>query len=417
MNSIEKKLCEATLCCLVAPVLLLCLSVVAIGQDSALPAAVQTAEGAAGRYAAKYSEFKKLARDIEQLRSDFQLANEAKREQIGGQLTKLVASAGAAMEAMVAEGVEAYRANPEGDPQLTELLVSVAQFQVVGQARDSKGSYRSGGDRYEKAIPIVQALIEGGAEQQNVPLWGFVCAFMANDYDQAEEYLELAKERGALVDPSTIEEPAQKAFMESAWKFAASLDVYRELWTKEEAIRAAEAVADDLPRVKLTTNKGEIVIELFENEAPIAVANFITLVKKGFYDGLSFHRVLPGFMAQGGCPLGTGTGGPGYQIRCECYEPNARKPFRKHFRGSLSMAHGGQDTAGSQFFLTFVPTDHLDGKHTVFGRVIEGIEVLGNLQHRNPSGEGESPTPDRIEKAEVLRDRGHDYSFPKLPSR
>src|SRR5690606_38212204 len=141
--------------------------------------------------------------------------------------------------------------------------------------------------------------------------------------------------------------------------------------------------------------------ELFENEAPTTVANFITLVKKGFYNGVTFHRVLPWFMAQGGSPDGSGTDGPGYTIRCECYQPN----HRKHFRGSLSMANTGQrDTGGSQFFLTFTPTRHLDGKHTVFGRVIEGMEVLGKLQLRDPAMGEPLPEPDRIVTAEVLRD-------------
>ncbi|MEM6799386.1 MAG: peptidylprolyl isomerase [Planctomycetota bacterium] len=165
-----------------------------------------------------------------------------------------------------------------------------------------------------------------------------------------------------------------------------------------------------MPRVKFATSKGDIVIELFENEAPQAVGNFVTLVKQGFYDDVVFHRVLPRFMAQGGDPTGTGTGGPGYNIRCECYQDNARK----HFRGTLSMAHAGRDTGGSQFFLTFMPTSHLDGKHTVFGRVIEGMPVLAELQRVDP---GEGGNIDRIVKAEVLRDRGHEYTFEKLPGR
>ena len=118
------------------------------------------------------------------------------------------------------------------------------------------------------------------------------------------------------------------------------------------------------------------------------------------------------FMAQGGDPKGDGTGGPGYSIRCECYDPN----YRHHFRGSLSMAHAGRDTGGSQFFLTFVPTPHLDGRHTVFGRVVEGMDVLGELEKRNPDAPGATP-PDKIIKAEVLRDRGHEYTFEKLPGR
>ncbi|MDI9445328.1 MAG: peptidylprolyl isomerase [Planctomycetota bacterium] len=164
-----------------------------------------------------------------------------------------------------------------------------------------------------------------------------------------------------------------------------------------------------MPRVLLRTRHGDIVLELFENEAPNTVANFISLVKKGFYNELTFHRVLAGFMAQGGCPKGTGTDGPGYKIACEC----VRDDHRKHFRGSLSMAHAGPDTGGSQFFLTFVPTQSLDGRHTVFGRVVEGIDQLAKIQRRDPEEDGGSE-PEKIIEMKVLRDRGHEYVPEKL---
>ena len=150
--------------------------------------------------------------------------------------------------------------------------------------------------------------------------------------------------------------------------------------------------------------EGTLVIELFENEAPGAVGNFVSLVQKKYYDGLTFHRVLPGFMAQGGDPSGNGSGGPGYQIYCECNKPEARM----HFRGSLSMAHAGPDTGGSQFFLTFLPTTQLNKRHTVFGRVIEGFDVLAKIQRRDPQAPN-PPLPDRIVKAEVVRKRDHEY--------
>ena len=178
----------------------------------------------------------------------------------------------------------------------------------------------------------------------------------------------------------------------------------------EKAVRAKEAAADDLPRVKLETNRGAVVIELYENEAPGAVGNFVSLVESGYYDGLTFHRVLPGFMAQGGCPDGTGSSGPGYNIACECEQAN----HRNHFRGTLSMAHAGKNTGGSQFFLTFKRTSHLDGLHTVFGRVVEGIDVLAKLQRRSPGQGGTLPTPDKIVKAEVIRKRDHEYKPNKV---
>ncbi|MPL63559.1 Peptidyl-prolyl cis-trans isomerase B [bioreactor metagenome] len=122
-------------------------------------------------------------------------------------------------------------------------------------------------------------------------------------------------------------------------------------------------------------DKGTIVIELFEKDAPVTVGNFEKLIKEGFYDGLTFHRVIKGFVAQGGCPSSNGTGGPGYTIPCETKgNPN------KHERGSLSMAHRGPNTGGSQFFIVYEPQPHLDGVHTVFGKVIEGLDVVDQIE-------------------------------------
>jgi peptidyl-prolyl cis-trans isomerase B (cyclophilin B) len=116
-----------------------------------------------------------------------------------------------------------------------------------------------------------------------------------------------------------------------------------------------------MTRAIMETEKGTINIEFFDADAPNTVQNFVDLINKGFYDGLTFHRVLPDFVIQGGCPRGDGTGGPGYKIKCE---NNANK----HLAGSLSMAHAGRDTGGSQFFVCHSPQPHLDGVHTVFGR-------------------------------------------------
>lgn len=124
-------------------------------------------------------------------------------------------------------------------------------------------------------------------------------------------------------------------------------------------------------KIKFTTNKGEFIAEMFEDKAPKTTKNFIDLVSKGFYDGLIFHRVIDGFMIQGGDPLGTGTGGPGYEIEDEF------GPGLKHDdEGVLSMANAGPNTAGSQFFITLAPTPWLDGHHAVFGKVVEGMDVV-----------------------------------------
>lgn len=129
------------------------------------------------------------------------------------------------------------------------------------------------------------------------------------------------------------------------------------------------------PRIEMVTPKGTMVLELFEKEAPGTVKNFLDLINKGFYNGLTFHRVISNFMIQGGCPNGTGTGGPGYKIKCE----TAGNPH-KHVRGTLSMAHAGKDTGGSQFFICHSPQSHLDGVHTVFGQVVEGVDVVDAIR-------------------------------------
>ena len=118
------------------------------------------------------------------------------------------------------------------------------------------------------------------------------------------------------------------------------------------------------------TDRGAIRVELAAEQAPLTVANFVNLAQRGFYDGLNFHRVIPNFMIQGGCPKGTGTGGPGYR-----FEDETRNGLG-HERGVLSMANAGPNTNGSQFFITHVATPWLDGKHTVFGKVVEGLDVV-----------------------------------------
>jgi peptidyl-prolyl cis-trans isomerase B (cyclophilin B) len=130
-------------------------------------------------------------------------------------------------------------------------------------------------------------------------------------------------------------------------------------------------------KAEIHTAKGLMKVSFFEEDAPGTVANFAGLAKKGFYDGLTFHRVIPDFVIQGGCPNGTGAGGPGYTIKCETSGGN-----QYHDRGVLSMAHAGKDTGGSQFFICHSRqnTSHLDRKHTVFGKVYEGLDVIDKIR-------------------------------------
>jgi len=132
-----------------------------------------------------------------------------------------------------------------------------------------------------------------------------------------------------------------------------------------------------MSKVKISTSKGDMLAELYDNETPITVKNFLDLIEKKFYDGLNFHRVIPDFVIQGGCPKGNGTGNPGYSIPCEVTAPK-----QYHDKGVLSMAHAGRNTGGSQFFICHnrQNTQHLDGNHTCFGKVVEGLEVIDMIR-------------------------------------
>lgn len=128
---------------------------------------------------------------------------------------------------------------------------------------------------------------------------------------------------------------------------------------------------------EIITEKGTMKVEFYDKDAPNTVQNFVDLANKGFYDGLTFHRVIPNFVIQGGCPIGNGTGGPGYKIKCELDGDN-----QYHDRGVLSMAHAGRNTGGSQFFICHSRTNtaHLDRNHTCFGKVVEGLEVIDAIR-------------------------------------
>jgi cyclophilin family peptidyl-prolyl cis-trans isomerase len=142
------------------------------------------------------------------------------------------------------------------------------------------------------------------------------------------------------------------------------------------------------------TEKGDFVVELYADRAPRTVENFVNLARAGFYDGTTFHRVINGFMAQGGDPTGTGTGGPGYQFADE-FHPS----LRHDGAGVLSMANAGAGTNGSQFFITYGPTPHLDDRHSVFGKVVSGMDVVQGLRERDPQRDRQPG--DRIDTIEI----------------
>ncbi len=259
-------------------------------------------------------------------------------------------------------------------------------------------------NKYKQVVTEGSKYLAAGRSHPLILNFVGVSLYATQDFVKAEEVLKQAKAAGAK------SEDAGSMFAQIGAPYLDQCRGYQAMWVKEQAIRAKEAAATGdarLPHVLFKTNKGDIELELFENEAPNTVANFVNLVEKKKYDGIAFHRVIPNFMAQGGDPntldkdpSNDGMGGPGYNIACECYQPNARM----HFQGSLSMAHAGKDTGGSQFFLTHLPTSHLNPNvdeakgHTVFGRIVKGLDVALGLR-----------PGDRIITATVLFKRNHPY--------
>ncbi len=283
--------------------------------------------------------------------------------------------------------IQAAAGEGELDGKLHDTLMDLGQLAVSEEL-------------YDRGYQLLKPIADRDSEDDTAKQFAAMAAFGSDRFEEAKALIEKIEADGGSRRIRVLQQAK------------GDMDLRISEWKKEQEIRAAEA-SSDLPRVKLETTEGDIVIELFEDQAPNAVANFISLIEKGYYDGLTFHRVLPQFMAQGGCPDGTGAGGPGYEIDCECY----RSDYRRHFSGTLSMAHAGKNTGGSQFFLTFLATPHLNGKHTAFGRVIEGMDALASLKRVDPNRRNAAMEPSKILKASVVRKRDHAYVPETHPSR
>ncbi len=377
----------------------------AFSQDAAQPAAAPAANAAAqlesrtdgpeyAKFSAEMTKYKNNLKALRSLKDRYQTATPEERDAILAEFNPLIEATTALQKTLVPLALDAYRAVGGQNEELRAFLCGMLQWSVVER------------ENYELAYSIAKGVFEFPLPENGDALYGYaaLAALCVNEFEDAKVWRDVAKEKKVLSQIDPQGEMNLEHFLNNV------LPEYESVWAKESEVRAQEAAANDLPRVLIKTNKGDITIELFKNEAPNAVGNFLTLVADGFYTDVPFHRVLPFFMAQGGDPTGTGAGGPGYCIPCECYSKNARP----HFRGSLSMAHAGRNTGGSQFFLTFVPTNFLNGKHTVFGRVVEGMDVLSEIQRIDPQGET-NVAPDKIIEAKIIR--GEPFEFEKLPER
>ncbi len=340
-------------------------------------------------FARTFERWKEVMQRLRALDIEYRTAPPTRREPIEARYDEVVKQAEHLERELIDAAVLAFVDDPSSNQDLARFLLGVLDMEMAVE-------------RYEDTLRLAQLLIDNEIRIPQLYNLAGVAAYNSNQFELAGKHLRRAHELHALDDAGR--------------KAAAGVAYGMEAWAEERKLREAETIARNSPRVVLHTNKGEIEIELFEDQAPNTVANFISLVEDGFYNGLTFHRVKERFMAQGGCPEGDGTGGPGYTIRCEAYEDGARK----HFRGSVAMANRGPHTGGSQFYINFVPTPHLDGRHTVFGRVVRGLDVLANLQRREPRDPVEVainphrniiiPRADRIARARVVRKRDHEYA-------
>jgi cyclophilin family peptidyl-prolyl cis-trans isomerase len=353
----------------------------------------------------KFRDFRESNKKLNALKVEYPSAKTNRQEEIEKEYWSLYNNGLSIYRQMFSIGFEAFDETPNRNPFVNNILYGMVEWE-----------YRR--ENYEQSVSIFKRLAAKGIAREAEVLYAYagLAALLASDLEEAESWIKTATNNGYLekVLKNIGETKKGQEQVMALEGFFDRLPQAKNDWAKEKEIRKAETEAGEkdptkkLPRVQIKTTKGTFVVELFENEAPNTVANFISLVEKGFYNGTVFHRVLPQFMAQGGDPTGTGRGGPGYTFNDECGSkfPNARK----HFRGSLSMANAGPNTNGSQFFLTFVPTYFLDGRHTVFGRVVEGIEVLAEIQRVDPQDENSViPVLDKIEEAKVLNKREHPY--------
>jgi cyclophilin family peptidyl-prolyl cis-trans isomerase len=347
--------------------------------NAQVPQATVSVGPARNMYIAKMGEWKQMLKDLQKLRSDFDLAKPSDLAAIRKSWAATIAKAEPLLPQLRNAAVAAYAESPNTDRQLTRLLVDFAEKAILA-------------DDYEVAEHISVSMLRSDAEERRLYKIAGISSFVRHNFEDAQQYFQKAEQFGAM------DQMGNNYFGEIK-------KGYIKYWEQEQVIRAAEVKADDLPLVRLTTSVGVVELELYENEAPDTVGNFISLIEQGYYDGLSFHRVLQNFMAQTGCPIGDGTGGPGYKIYCEC----RRKDFRRFFTGTLGMAHSGPNTGGSQFFITFRPTGNLNAKHTAFGRVTKGLEIVRKIARVNPEKPDAKLKPDSIIKAEVIRKRDHDY--------
>ena len=295
----------------------------AAGSNAAAPAPTAAQPPRPGVKAEEFAkinkEYNDLVANLGALKIEYNTSPDASRKtEIAKQYKEGLQRALALEEKVVAAAESAYLEAPNVDPELVDLLAAILKDDV--KVND-----------YENAFTIGKLLMDNKCPNRYVPALAGVAAYCVNEYDLAETWLKEAQTSGMLA--KVCKELPGRHYA----NYLQTIGAVKAGWAKEMKF-ARPKPRPAICRVLLKTSAGDIEVELFEKEAPNTVLNFITLVDKGFYNNLKFHRVLPGFMAQGGDPKGDGSGGPGYTIPGEC-DPATHPNYRLHFRGSLSMAH------------------------------------------------------------------------------
>lgn len=341
------------------------------------------------------AEVRENEKKINQLFSSIPVGFPKRQIEHLGRINALKKSTQALKIQLESAAITAYQLDPKKNRFAAKLvfstLVHKLEITTVNPAYDPQG-----------ALEIAEMLLEtdlegeplGPLRLEDVAYQAFLASYAIEDFARADLMLKKIEDKGIALQET----------------MRAELTDAQEKWQKELMIRRLESNTDDLPRVKLETSEGDIVVELFENHAPQTVGNFVSLVEKHFYDGLPFFLVKPSQIAQTGCPDGDGSGDAGYQIPCECY----REQIRHHFTGTLSMSNSGRDSGGSQFFITHQRDGQFDGKFTAFGRVIEGLDVVYRLKIADGTisnvATPRATDPSTIVKATVIRKRDHPYT-------
>jgi len=342
-------------------------------------------------YRVQLAELKKQMKDLRRKIVEHHTDLSADRDSKLQEWQKVSQAAREASQQFRKAAIDLYRSEPQRYSTVGDLLFGMLKEECEA-------------DRFEGMNEVGKVLVE--LKYPNPDLDGIagLAAFGEHDFEFSEQCLRRAMQTG--VDTAVPPQVMQ------------SIEQLKEDWKKELELRTAEARADDLPRVRISTTKGVIVLELFEDDAPETVANFLYLVKNGFYDGRPIFRVLKHFVAQTGCERGDGSGSAGYTVRGEMKSPRARK----HFRGSVAVALGSDpvtqatdyDSGSAQFFFDLLASPPMNGEYCVFGRVIEGMEVLGeltkiDLSSKDAKEEYAGVNPDSMVRVEVVRQRNSSY--------